>query len=407
MLRRFLPLLPVFTVAFAENWPQFRGPGGEGHSSEKSLPLTWSEQENVSWKAQIPGSGWSSPVVADGEIWLTTATEGGRSLRLLSLDAAKGQVRKDVEVFRLATPVAGHAKNSGASPTPIIEGDRIYVHFGSYGTACVRRDGTVLWRTQELKYSQVHGPGGSPELHGNLLILNCDGNDVQFVAALDKNSGKLAWRKNRPSTMAYATPLVVQTSAGPQVVSPGAHRAVSYDPRTGEELWSVRYGEGFSNVPRPVFGHGLVYICTGFYGPHLLAVRVDGRGDVTSSHVAWRYERGVPLTPSPLIAGDEIYLISDNGILTCLDAKTGKELWRQRLGGSYSASPVFAEGRIYVLSEEGETTVIAPAREFRKLSSNKLDGRYLASMAVSQGALLLRSDTHLYRIAIQRDSAAR
>ncbi len=177
---------------------------------------------------------------------------------------------------------------------------------------------------------------------------------------------------------------------------------MSYHPITGEELWFVRYGDGFSNVPRPVFGQGLVYLCTGFYGPKLLAVRVDGKGDVTSSHIAWNYDRGVPLTSSPLLAGDQLYMVSDNGIASSLDAKTGRMNWRQRLPGSYSASPVFADGKVYFLSEEGETTVIAAGREFRRIASSRLDGRFLASMAVSSGALYLRSDTHLYRIEAPR-----
>jgi outer membrane protein assembly factor BamB len=320
---------------------------------------------------------------------------------LLSVDATTGKLLVNVEVFRLASSVDGHEKNSGASPTPILEADRIYVHFGSYGTASVRKDGTVLWRSQELKYSQVHGPGGSPVLHENLLIINCDGNDTQFIAALDKNTGKVMWRTPRPSAMAYSTPLMIQAAGGAQLVSPGAHRATSYDPRTGRELWFVRYGDGFSNVPRPVFAHGLVYLCTGFYGPKLLAVRPDGKGDVTSSHVAWQYDRGVPLTPSPLVVGDVLYIVSDNGIVTALDAKTGKEIWRQRLTGSYSASPVSVAGRIYFSSEEGETTVIAAGNAFQKVAVNRLDGRFLASIAVAPGAFFLRSDTHLYRIEVE------
>lgn len=396
---RWLLLLPISLLAPAEDWPQFRGPRGDGRSSEAKAPIGWSERsKNLRWKTPIPGSGWSSPVISGNSVWLTTATEGNRSLRLLSVDATTGKLQINVEVFRLASSVDGHEKNSGASPTPILEGDRVYVHFGSYGTACVRKDGTVLWRSQELKYSQVHGPGGSPVLHENLLILNCDGNDTQFVAALDKNTGKVMWRTPRPSAMAYSTPLIIQTASGAQLVSPGAHRATSYDPRTGRELWFVRYGDGFSNVPRPVFAHGLVYLCTGFYGPKLLAVRLDGKGDVTSSHMAWQYDRGVPLTPSPLVVGDMLYIVSDNGIVTALDAKTGREIWRQRLTGSYSASPVSVADKIYFLSEEGETTVIAPGNAFRKMAVNKLDGRFLASIAVAPGAFFLRSDTHLYRI---------
>ena len=398
MSSRTLLLLAASTLTFGESWPELRGPAGDGHSKETNLPITWSESKGVKWKTELPGSGWSTAVVVDNEIWLTTSTEGAKSLRALMIDATTGKIRHNIEVFRLPSPVQGHEKNSGASPSAIVEGDRVYVHFGSYGTACLRRNGEIVWRNQELKYAQVHGPGGSPVLFENLLILNADGHDTQFVAALDKNTGKVAWRKPRTGAMAYSTPLVIP---GPQVVSTGGKRAVSYDPRTGAELWSVRYGDGFSNVPRPVFGHGLVYLCTGFYQPQLLAVRPDGKGDVTSTHVAWSYTRGVPLTPSPLLVGDSIYIVSDNGIVTCLDAKTGKDHWRQRLGESYSASPIHAEGRIYFTSESGETTVIAHDKQFRKLAANQLDGRFLASIAVSSGAFFLRSDTHLYRIEKQ------
>jgi outer membrane protein assembly factor BamB len=386
------------SLASAENWPQFRGPGGEGHSKEANLPLNWSESQGVKWKVPLPGKGWSSPIIVDNEIWLTTATEQDRSLRVLTIDATNGRIRNDVEVFHLADAVAGHAKNSGASPSVIVDGDRVYVHFGSYGTACLKRDGSIVWRNQELKYSQVHGPGGSPVLYENLLIVNCDGTDTQFVAALDTNTGKVVWRKPRPSAMAYATPLVVRAPGGAQLVSPGAFRAVSYEPRSGNELWSVKYGDGFSNVPRPVYAHGLVYLCTGFYQPQVLAVRPDGKGDVTASHITWRQARSVPLTPSPIVVGDEFYMVSDNGIVSCLDAKTGKENWRQRFSGNFSASPVYAEDKIYFLSETGETTVIAPGKEFRKLATNQLEGSFLASMGVSLGAFFLRSDTHLYRI---------
>jgi outer membrane protein assembly factor BamB len=388
---RQLVLLALAVAASAENWPDFRGPRDDGHSSETNLPLTWNESENVRWKVELPGTGWSTPVIVDNEIWLTTATDGNRSLRALTFDITNGKLRSNVEVFRLTAGVQGHSKNSGASPSALIEGDRVFVHFGSYGTACLRRNGEVVWRNQELKYTQAHGPGGSPVLYEDLLLLNCDGHDTQFVAALDKNTGKVVWRKPRPSAMAYSTPLIVKMPKGAQFVSTGAHRTISYDPRTGTEFWSVSYGDGFSNVPRPVFANGLVFICTGFYQPQVIAIRLDGT-------VAWRFSRGVPLTPSVIVVDGRLYMVSDNGILTCLDAATGKELWRQRLEGNYSASPIYAEGRIYFLSEEGETTVIAPGGEFKKLAANKLNGRFLASIGVSSGALFLRSNTHLYRI---------
>jgi outer membrane protein assembly factor BamB len=222
--------------------------------------------------------------------------------------------------------------------------------------------------------------------------------------ALDKRTGKVRWKKPRAGYQAYTTPLIVPVNGRDQMVSPGAHRAISYEPATGEEIWSVAYGKGYSNVPRPVFGHGLVYICTGFDQPSLLAVRPGGKGDVTATHVAWETKRGAPLTPSPLLVGDELYFVSDNGIASCLDARTGAEHWRQRLGGNYSASPVYADGRIYFLSEDCEAPVIAPGKEFRLLTRNRLDGRCLASLAISGSAIFVRSDTALYRLEQQSPS---
>lgn len=381
----------------AEDWPQFRGPDGQGHSSERALPLTWSEKENVRWKVPIPGRGWSSPAIAAGRIWLTTATGGDRSLSAICLDRDTGRVTRTVELFHLAAANPINGKNSYASPTPLLEADNVYLHFGPYGTACITSSGEIVWTTR-LKYSPEHGPGGSPVLFEDLLIVSCDGQDIQYVVALDKRTGKIRWKTSRAGYQAYTTPLVIEAAGRAQVVSPGAHRAIAYDPRTGKEIWWVRYGQGFSNVPRPVFGAGLVFICSGFFEPAVLAVRPDGAGDVTKTHIAWTLKRGAPLTPSPLLVGEELYVIGDSGIATCLDAKTGAEHWRARLGGNFSASPVYADGRIYFLNEEGETTVIASGTQFQKLATNKLDGATLASIAVSGGALFIRTGENLYRL---------
>jgi outer membrane protein assembly factor BamB len=382
-----------------QDWPEFRGPTGQGHSDERGLPLTWSENKNVKWKAAIPGRGWSSPAIRGDRIWLTTATEEGRSLRAVSVDRDTGAILQNIEVFRLKNAGSISSKNSHASPTPVIEGNRVYLHFGALGTACITQSGQIVWKTR-LEYDNgQHGPGGSPVIYGDLLIVSCDGQDIQYVAALDKNTGKIRWKRPRQGYQAYTTPLIIQLPGGDQVISPGALRAIAYEPRTGKELWQVRYGEGFSNVPRPVYGHEMVFICTGFHEPSLLAVRVDGRGDVTKTHVAWALKRGVSLTPSPLLIGDELYLISDNGIATCVDAKTGAEHWRMRVGGRHSASPIYADGRIYFLSEEGESAVIAPGKQFKLLARNQLDGETLASMAVSEASIFIRSRTHLYRLS--------
>lgn len=384
--------------AFAEDWPEFRGPTGQGISDERGLPLTWSESKNVKWKTAIPGKGWSSPAILGDRIWLTTATDDGKSLRAICVDRNSGAITQNIEVFRIKNLGPMSPKNSLASPTPVLDGDRVYLHFGAHGTACLTQTGEIVWKTR-LEYDNgQHGPGGSPVLYENLLIVSCDGLDIQYVVALDKLTGKTKWKKMRQGYQAYTTPLVVRTPAGDQVISPGALRAIAYEPRTGKEIWNVRYGDGFSNVPRPVYGNGLVYICTGFQEPSMLAVRIDGRGDVTKSHVAWTLKRGVPLTPSPLLLGYELYMMNDGGIASCVDAKTGTELWRARINGNFSASPIYADGRIYFLSEEGLTVVIAPGRKFQALATNQLDGETLASMAVSGGSIFVRSRTHLYRL---------
>lgn len=395
-------------LAQAEDWPQFRGPTGQGHATERGLPLEWSETKNIIWKTPVPGLGWSSPTVANGRVWLTTVVESkerrGRvsaSLRALAFDVATGRELVNVEVFRLDDAGYVNPKNSRASPTPIVEGDRVFVHFGAEGTAALSTSGEILWTTH-LRYESQHGNGGSPTLYRDLLIINCDGNGGDaYVVALDTATGKPRWKtaRRRPADQAYSTPLVITVGQEDQLVSVGAYRAAAYDPLTGQEIWRVSYGDGFSNVPRPVFGQGLVFIATGFQTPALMAVRPDGKGDVTRTHVAWTITRGAPYTPSPLLVGNDLYYVSDTGVLSLADAASGQIVWQQRLGGNYSASPVFVDGRIYFQSEEGMTTVIAPGREFRRLASNRLDGATLASMAVSGGSFFIRSDSHLYRIA--------
>jgi len=393
----------------AEDWPEFRGPTGQGHSTERGLPLEWSESRNVLWKTPVPGLGWSSPVVAGGRLWMTSAVRerNGASLRALAYDIDTGHETVNVEVFRIRSAALLNAKNSHASPTPIVAGDRVYVHFGAEGTAALSLSGEIVWKAR-VPYENQHGTGGSPVLYDDLLIFNCDGWDAAFVVALDARTGKVRWKTNRryPADQAYTTPLVIRVGDRDQLVSVGAHRAAAYEPRSGKEIWRVAYRDGFSNVPRPVYGHGLVYIATGFQQPFLMAVRAGGTGDVTRTHVAWTQQRAAPLTPSPLLVGDELYTVSDIGIAAALEAKTGVVRWLQRLGGNHSASPVFADGRIYFLSEERVTTVIAPGPEFRLLAKNQLDGTTLASMAVSGGSIFIRTDRHLYRIGSPQSMSA-
>jgi outer membrane protein assembly factor BamB len=404
LLRLLLGVLALPAALAAQDWPEFRGPGGQGHSAERGVPLEWSESRNIAWKTAVPGQGWSSPVVSGGRIWLTTAVEDrGVSLRVLAFDVATGREVVNVEVFRTRAGGALNPKNTRASPSPIVEGDRVYVHFGAEGTAALTTAGEVVWKAQ-FSYESQHGAGGSPVLHGDLLIVNCDGSDAAFVVALDKRTGKTRWKTSRrqPWDQAYTTPLVIRVGDRDEVVSVGAFRAAAYDPESGKEIWRVSYGDGFSNVPRPVYGHGLVYIATGFHQPTVIAVRPDGAGDVSKTHVGWTLRRGAPLTPSPLLVGEELYLVTDAGIVSCLDARTGAILWQERLNGTFSASPIFADGRIYFLAEDGVATVLAPGREYRRVATNALDGATLASMAVSDGSIYIRSATHLYRIGHMR-----
>ena len=410
-------------AAAQQDWPQFRGPGGQGHASASDVPLQWSESQNVRWKAPVPGRGWSSPSSAAGASGYTPADRGAWelggsrpgtgargpgargldrdvSLRALAFDLESGRELVNVEVFRVKYPRAINEKNSRASATPVLEGDRVYVHFGADGTAALTTTGEIVWKAQ-FPYESQHGGGGSPVLHGDLLIFNCDGSNDAFVVAVDKATGKVRWKTDRrqPADQAYTTPLAIRVGDKDQIVSVGAYRAAAYDPQSGKEIWRVSYADGFSNVPRPVYGHGLVYIATGFQQPTLIAVRADGTGDVTSSHVAWTLRRGAPLTPSPLLVGDELYIVSDSGIASCLDAKSGTVSGRSGSTGRFPLRPLLAAGRIYFLSEQGTATVIAPGRTFELLASNSIDGITLASIAVSDGNMIIRSDRQLYCIA--------
>ena len=389
-------------VPQAQDWPRFRGPTGEGQSTERGLPLEWSESKNVAWKVPVTGLAWSSPVVANNRVWIDDRDRKPRQRVAAARLLRRGDRQQllDVEVFRAGRGAAINPKNSHASPTPVVDNGRVYVHFGANGTAALTETGETVWKAR-FPYESQHGSGGSPIVHGDLLIFSCDGADSAFVIALDKHTGKTRWKtwRRQPWDQAYSTPLVIRAGDRDQVVSIGAYRTAAYDPASGKEIWRVNYADGFSNVPSPVFGHGLVYIATGFQQPTLLAVRADGAGDVTKTHIAWTLTRSAPHTPSPLLVGEELFVVSDTGIATCLDARTGTILWQQRLGGNYSASPVAADGRIYFLAEEGAATVIAPGKEFRRLAVNHLDGITLASMAIANGAIYIRSDKHLYRIA--------
>jgi outer membrane protein assembly factor BamB len=403
----FLWILRSAMPLQAGDWPQFRGPTGQGIAEDTSVPLEWSTQRHVRWKTAVPGAGWSSPVLGGGHVYLTTAVtgeSGSLSLRVLSFSAATGAPEWNVDVFGPDTAQTGslHSKNGYASPTPVLEGNRIYVHFGHNGTACVDHSGKVIWRNAQLRYSPVHGSGGSPALVDDKLIFSADGASDPTVIALDKETGSVAWTVKRTSDAAkkfsFSTPLLISVQNRPQLVTPGSGVVSALDPTDGREIWRVRYGQGYSVVPRPVFAHGLIFLGTGYDRPTVLAIRPDGQGDVTETHVAWTLTKSAPNTPSLLVVGDELYMVSDGGIASCVDARTGKTHWQERVGGNFSASPLFAGNRIYLQSEEGVGTVLQPGKTFRVLATNSLEERSLASYAAADRSLFIRTAGHLYRI---------
>ena len=408
----------ISSVSLFGNWPDFRGPRRDGVAEAANLPLRWSETLNVRWKTPIHGRAWSSPVIWGNQIWLTTATEDGKVLSVLCVDRDSGQVLLDRKLFDVAKPrPLSNPDNSYASPSPTIEEGRVYVHFGSYGTACLDT-GTfdLLWQRRDLPCDHWRGPASSPLLWEDLLFLHMDGADVQYVAALDKTTGANRWvtfrsvdygdleEDGRPRASgdfrkAYNTPLVVDFRGELQLISPGAKGAYGYDPRTGREIWQIRHA-GHSSAPRSLYSDGQVVIATGHMGgaAQFWAVRLGGRGDVTGSHVAWKYARGAPKRSSPVLVGGRVYMVSNDGIASSIDFKSGEEIWKERIGGLHSSSVLYASGRIHFFDENGTATIIQPGDALEILARNKLDDSFMASPAVSDGALFLRTTTHLYRI---------
>ncbi len=400
------------------NWREFRGPTGQGFSSATDLPVSWSSSQNITWMKPIPGKGWSSPVIENGRIFMTTSVSqegdgtsdiGDQSLRVICLDSITGDLEWNVEVFhqdgKTAPRIQG--KNSHASPTPIVHQDKLYVHFGHQGTACLTFDGQIIWQTRQIQYPPRHGNGGSPVIFDDLLIFSCDGDEDPFVVALELKTGVQRWRTNRnieaERPFSFSTPLLIQVKGKPLLISPGSELVGAYNPRTGEEIWRVRYPTGYSVVPRPVYGHGLVFACSGYGTPVLYAIRPDGKGDVTDTHVAWQTNKNVPHNPSLLLIEDELYMVSDDGIGSCLEAKTGEVHWKQRLGGNFSASPLFAGGHVYFQNETSTAFVVKASTMFEQVAVNTFeqisDERTFASYAISAGAIYARTEKHLLRIA--------
>lgn len=398
----------ILLASEQSDWNQFRGPTGDGRSPSPHLPTKWSETKNIRWKTAIPGKAWSSPVVLNDTIWLTNATEDGKRLSALMIDATDGTVTQDITVFDIAEPMFCHPFNSYASPTPVVADGRIWVHYGSAGTACLdAATGKILWSRQDLPCDHHRGPGSSPILFENLLILTFDGYDQQYVTALNRDTGETVWRTDRTTDYgsddgdmkkAYCTPTVLTHNDQLQLVCPGAVATIAYAPRSGKELWTVYHG-GFNAAARPLFSHGLVIVCTAG-GDHLVAVRPSGTGDVTTDHVAWTFGKAAPTRPSQSVVGDHLFMVNDKGIYSCLNIETGVACWSERHTGRYSASLVEAGGRLYACDEDGSCVVFQPNPDSLKiLAENSLENGCMASPAVIDDDILIRTKTHLYRIS--------
>ena len=422
-------LLLAFSHVSAEEWPEWRGPNGQGISSAKGLPETWSETSAVVWKADLPGRGHSTPVLTGNQLWLTTALEKAAtpdqvkarlttntgdqpltvldsvSLRVLCVDSISGKVLHDMEVLNVKDPQWAHQLNSYASPSPILENGRLYAHFGSLGTVCLDTATLkILWKNEELHVMHENGPGSTPVLSGNRLIVHFDGSDQQFIAAFDKTTGKVAWKTARSGKMdprpqqrkAYGTPLILTMNGQSTVVSPAADWVYGYEPATGKELWKLPYGElGFSMSVRPVADAESIYLSTSYGKSQVIALKYAG---LKTPEIAWRNNKNAPKMCSPVLANDLLFYVDDGGIVSCIDPATGDAYYRERLGGKFSASPILADNKLYFASREGVVTVIPAGREFKILAQNTLEGSLMASPVAVDGTLYLRTDKALYRI---------
>ncbi|MCX7403515.1 MAG: PQQ-binding-like beta-propeller repeat protein [Planctomycetia bacterium] len=394
-------------ISATVDWPGYRGPTGDGHAVAENLPHDLNQPANLVWKTPIPGTGWSTPVVLGDQVWMTTATDGGKSLRAICVRTSSGRLVHDIEIFAVEKPAEIHKKNSHASPTPAIETGRLYVHFGTNGTAAIdTATGKIVWRNSDHTLEHMVGPGSSPVLYKDLVVLTCDGADVQYSVGLDTATGKERWKTPRSGVLrdnpdvkkSFATPAIFRVGDQDELVTPAADHVYAYDPATGGELWQLDY-DGFSVVPRPVAAHGLVFVCTGFNTPKLLAIKQGGVGKLPPSAIAWEEKSQIPATPALLVVGEELYVMSDRGVATCLDAKSGRELWRHRIGGNFSASPLLADGLIIFASEEGVVTLVEPGKSYREVAVSDLGVQIMASPIAFGSTLIIRTaeDIRLFR----------
>ena len=404
----FACLLIVCDSAKSENWMRFRGPTGQGISTEAKLPVTWSATKNIKWKVSLPGKGWSSPIVFEDNVFITASSEEGVSCRVICINRKDGSITWETEVHR-QKPGPMRKQNSYATPTPVTDGKLVYSVFYDGTVTAVDFSGKIVWKNSEVKFFSLHGLGASPILVNGQVIMPFDGSsredskvgwkvpwDKAVVLSLDAEDGSVRWKGKRgESRVGHVTPILVDN--GSQLVSAGGDRVQGFDPTTGKRIWSV-YSQGEGVTPSPAVGGGLIYTSSGFEAPTLRAIRLGGKGEITKTHIAWEQKRGVAALSSLLYVKPYLYSISRDNILHCMEASSGKIVWMERLSGVHWASPVYADGRIYILSEEGVTLVLRPGPKYDEVARNEISDTCFASMAVSQGNFYIRSAQHLYCI---------
>ncbi len=412
----FLTLLFLVTAAThaqdTANWPRFRGENGTGVSEAKNLPEVWDTETNIAWKTTIPGEGWSSPIVWGDRIFLTSTTEEGKNCHVIAIELKTGKILWDKIVFE-QIPQFKHGKNSYATPTPVTDGKTVYTVFGSGGFAALDFDGNLRWTNLELDYYSQHGMGTSPVLYKNLLILAVNPSsreepkgegwqtpwEKSYLLALDKETGKEVWRGKRGlSRIAHSTPIMISVDGKDQILSAAGNVIQGFDPADGTLIWTVQT-DGEPCVPSPVMAGDLA-LTAAMPGDGMKAVRVNGKGDCTETHLAWTQKRNVPMMSSFLYVKPCVYTTTDNGSFSCFNAETGEFLWQERLGGSLNPSPLYADGKFYVLSEQGATSVLKPnadpTQKPELVSKNELEEDALASIAVTGNRLVIRTKTQLW-----------
>ena len=403
--------LAIASLKAQENWPEFRGPTADGHTSGPPLPMDLDQADRLKWKTSFPGKAWSSPVVWGNQIWLTNATEDGKRMSVLCFDFHSGAVRREQVIHENDSPGFCHPTNSYASPTPAIEEGRVYLHFGSYGTTCLDTEtGEVIWQRTDFQCDHFRGPGSSPILYDDKLLVAFDGADVQYVVALNKQTGETVWRTTRDIDYgtdngdykkAYGTGRVFEVDGRPILVYPSAMATIAYDVETGKQRWKVYHG-GMNASARPLMTPGGLLILTNGMGK-MVAVNPSGQGDITDTHIVWMLAKGVTRKPSQLIVGDRLFMFSDKGIASAIDVATGEIVWQERVGGAFSSSPIYDGEKIFAFSESGDIHVIKPGDTFQPLTKIKMEDGFKASPAVVNGQLILRSFSHIYQFSTLED----